>query len=100
MYGIRLLLVQKIRNFEVKISEEFQNNVCCFCVPYEGDIKKANELANALYDDHCLFDPDYVGKRVRDHRRKKWNLYVNPYLFPPTLSQQLADSGDKDQIRW
>ena len=60
---------------EVNITSEFKSLACCFCVPYEGDIEKAKEIAtmvkkNREYLDENVFAIDYVRDRVHAYRQK------------------------------
>ena len=56
---------------EVKYDSEYEE-VCCFCVPYDGDSGKAKELSKSAkkandYKEECIFDCDYVQSRVNDY---------------------------------
>ena len=49
------------------------NDICCFCVPYNGDIDESRILVEEAmvaneYDDACIFDCDYVMGRVALYR--------------------------------
>ena len=53
---------------EVKYSADF-DQICCFCVPYAGNLERAKELSQEAksskrYRDDCIFDCDYVQTRV------------------------------------
>ena len=57
---------------EVKYFSDY-GEICCFCVPYHGDVDEAKKLSKSAtkkkkYDDDCIYDCDYVKGRVEEYR--------------------------------
>mmetsp|Transcript_3053 Transcript_3053/g.3225 ORF Transcript_3053/g.3225 Transcript_3053/m.3225 type:complete len:217 (+) Transcript_3053:101-751(+) len=76
---------------EVKYYDEYQQ-VCCFCIPYKGDIEAAKVSAEDFiqsnaYNEDLIFDCTYVKKQVDEYDKSK-------SMDPNSSLNRLSDSPE------